>query len=91
MIISNFYGYKISILLEKNLNKCFFAYKSQNDETKPLLIKVPKFRELKIFEDTKYMAFTLEDKHKNILVDKHDEIWSKVESLIKIKFWKWTK
>ena len=56
MIISNFYGYKISILLEKNLNKCFFAYKSQNDETKPLLIKVPKFRELKIFEDTKYMA-----------------------------------
>ena len=40
----------------KNLNKCFFAYKSQNDETKALLIKVPKFRELKIFEDTKYMA-----------------------------------
>ena len=40
---------------------------------------------LNFFEETKHMTFILEANHK-IIIDKHNEIWNKVKSIIKNVF-----
>ena len=39
----------------------------------------------KFFEETKHVTFILEAKHKTI-IDKYNEIWNKVKSIIKSVF-----
>ena len=62
--------------LRTKSGKCFFGYKDHDKETITILIELPKFkRHLKSFENTKYITFTLEDKHKDIL----DKFYENIE------------
>ena len=67
----------------KNSFKYFIAY-NDNDVIRPLCIKLPQMTGyVKKFEGNKIMPFKISDKQ---LLKKYNQIWKRVEKLLKIEF-----
>ena len=67
----------------KNLFKYFIGY-NDNDTIRPLCIKLPQMTGYaKKFEFNLTMSFKISDKQ---LLKKYDQIWKRIEKLLKIKF-----
>ena len=65
----------------KNLFKYFIGY-NDNDVIRPLRIKLPQMTSyVKKYEDNTTMSFNISDKQ---LVKKYNQIWKRVEKLLKI-------
>ena len=66
----------------KNAIKYFIGY-TDNNEIKPICIRLPQMiGYVKYFDDDKVMSFKVTDKK---LLNKYNEIWEKVEWVIKCK------
>ena len=73
-------SYKVSFI-KKDLNTLLVAKVLKK---RPLCIFLPKMRVYrKAFDETKYMSFLIKD---NELLEKYNEIWKKLENIIKKEF-----
>ena len=69
-------------MTQTNSFKYFIRY-YDNDAIRPLYIKIPKITGYVIFEGNTTMSFKISNKQ---LLKKYNQIWKRVEKLLKIEF-----